>query len=243
VQGSACPNSRQSLESHDLEALYGRSVTVDVCTGCQGIWFDEGETLQLSPWGTLTLFRIINTDRGAARQPLGARLECPRCRLRLTLTTDQQRTTRFHYHRCARGHGRFITFFQFLRARNFVRTLTPREIADLRTRVRQVNCSNCGAPVHLDRDVACGYCRSPISMLDPDQVTAAIAELQASDARRREIDPSLPLTLMTERLRTERLFAEAEAIGGRNGPSLTEFGRSSLVERGLGIVLDWMSIA
>jgi Zn-finger nucleic acid-binding protein len=239
VDPVVCPNCRLPLEQQTLEGLYGRTVVIDVCTGCQGIWFDEGESLQLSPNGTLTLFEIINARQGG-RRSLNDRLECPRCGIRLSLAVDQQRDTKFQYHRCPRNHGRFITFFHFLRARNFVRNLNPREVADLRARVKQVNCSNCGAPIDLDKDVACSYCRAPISMLDPNQVKLALSELHAAAARRKEIDPALPLTLMMERLKTERLFAGVEGAG--RSPRLTiSSSDSGLVEAGLDLVLNWLS--
>jgi Zn-finger nucleic acid-binding protein len=243
VDRVACPNCGNPLEQHAIDRLYGRSLTIDVCAECQGLWFDEGEVLQSSPRGTLTLFRIISErQQRTARRPLGARLQCPRCAIRLSLVVDQQRATRFQYYRCPRSHGRFMTFFHFLRARNFVRSLTPREVADLRARITQVSCSNCGAPLDLDKDVACGYCRAPISMLDPDQIRATLAELQAADARRQQIDPALPLTLMLERVQAERVFAEAAAqAGGDLRWTLGASSGSGLVESGLATVMRWLA--
>ena len=43
-----------------------------------------------------------------------------------------------------------MTFFQFLRAKRFVRSLGPAEIRQLREQVRQLNCSNCGAPLDIE---------------------------------------------------------------------------------------------
>jgi len=228
------------MEPREIEGLYGRPVLIDACGACQGFWFDDTESLLLSPHGTLTLFRLVAERQGGSRQPLGERLQCPRCRLRLSLTMDRQRTTRFQYFRCARGHGRFITFFQFLRARNFVRSLTPREVAELREKVAQIQCSNCGAGISLDTDVACPYCRAPVSMLDPHQVHSALQELRDADARRQRVDPALPLTLMMERLKAERVFAEA-ARGGESPPVRAPGGPLGLVEAGLALVFRWMS--
>lgn len=242
MESTACPNCRTPLQPRTLEALYGREVTVDVCIDCQGIWFDEGESLQLSPRGTLDLFRLIGEGQAAGRRPLGERLECPRCSIRLTLTVDQQRATKFQYHRCARQHGRFMTFFHFLRARNFVRSLTPHELADLRAKVRQVHCSNCGGPLDLERDVACSYCRAPISMLDPEQVARTINDLQAADARLQQVDPALPLTLMMGRLEAERVYLEAVNEG--RGPVAWSAGYAptdGLVESGVGVVVRWLA--
>lgn len=219
-----------------MDGLYGRRIAIDVCGPCQGIWFDVGESLQLSPGGTLALFRIIHEHRAAARHPLATHLVCPRCGTRLKVTHDRQRSTRFQYHACPAGHGRFITFYHFLRARNFVRALTPGEVADLRRRVRQVACASCGAPVDLERHAACSYCRAPIAMLDPDQVEKTLRELADADARRRTVDPALPLKLLMARAETEAAFRQAQS-GARTPVLPVPVEGGSLVERGLDLVL------
>jgi Zn-finger nucleic acid-binding protein len=221
-----------------LAGLY-RELTIDLCAPCQGIWFDESESLQLSPEGTLELFRLIHERHGERRYALATRLQCPRCQLKLSLVVDQQRDTKFQYFRCARGHGRFITFFHFLRARNFVRSLSPREMAELRARVKQVNCSNCGAPVELDGQVACPYCRAPVSMLDPTQLEKTLASLQEAALRRQQVDPALPLSLLTERAQVERLFASVAEDGQHR--RLGTAGRGGVVEAGLEALFGWIS--
>ena len=50
----------------------------------------------------------------------------------LVHTGDLQRTTRFFYERCPQNHGRLITFFQFLREKNFVRDLSLKEMEELK---------------------------------------------------------------------------------------------------------------
>lgn len=191
-----------------LERNYGPPINIDVCDACQGFWFDDQEIFLLSPGGTLDLFHHIQEASSAGRHPLGRRLACPRCRATMREAQDQQRNTRFSYSTCPAGHGRFLTFFQFLRAKNFVRTLTAKEVDELKRHVRQVNCTNCGAPIDVGRDAACGFCRTPVSMLDPEQVTKAVALLQKAHAGRQNIDPAWPLAVAAERLRTERLFAD-----------------------------------
>lgn len=236
VVDSPCPSCRARLDRREVDGLYGRRIAIDVCGACQGIWFDAGESLQLSPGGTLALFRIVHEHRAAVRHPLAARLVCPRCGARLKATQDRQRSTRFEYHACPEGHGRFITFYHFLRARHFVRALTPGEVADLRRRVRQVACASCGAPVDLERHSACSYCRAPIAMLDPDQVERTLRELAGAEAQRRRVDPALPLKLMMARAETEAAFRQAQ--GGARTPVLSvAVDDGSLVERGLELLL------
>jgi hypothetical protein len=204
-----CPNCGAAMEERTFDETYGRRVTLDICHGCQGLWFDGTEMLQLSAGSTLALFQLIH-DTGSTPRPLADRPRCPRCRLTMRHGSDLQQATRFFHVRCPRGHGRFLPFFQFLRARRFVRTLTALEIADLRKHIRQINCSNCGAAVDIDRGAACGYCRTPVSMIDPGQVTTTLQALRAEEARRQRVDPTLPIRLLHERLQAERAFASAD---------------------------------
>jgi hypothetical protein len=114
------------------------------------LWFDGNELLQMSPAATLELFSTI-TREPPAHHPATSTPTCPRCAAALAESSDMQRTTRFFFLCCPRGHGRFLTFFQFLRAKNFVRSLSEAEIRHLREYVRQINCSNCGAAVDVER--------------------------------------------------------------------------------------------
>jgi hypothetical protein len=169
-------------------STYGE-LSLDLCFDCRAIWFDQFESAQLAPGAVIGLFRLINEQRDRPMHPLGDRLACPHCSSMLKLTNDLQRSNRIVYHRCVQGHGRLSSFMQFLREKNFVRSLTGPEIARLRERVSQVRCSGCGAPVDLSRDAACAYCRSPVAVLDADAVAKTIAELTAAEARRTTLDP------------------------------------------------------
>ena len=131
-----------------------------------------------------------------------------------------------------------MTFVSFLRAKNFVRDLTPAEVNELRRHVQMIKCANCGATVDITRESACAYCRAPIAMLDPDQLATTVAELEASETRRQTVDPSWPLRLAHERLKTERLFAE---IGQQSREHASSWSAGTLVESGLaslGLVLE-----
>ena len=191
------------MAATSVDRLYGRSMTLDVCQPCQLVWFDGSELLQMAPAATLQLLTVVTGEPGAARHPLRETLECPYCRRRLDAVHDSQRGTRFSYARCPEGHGRLLTLYQFLRAKNFVRPLGAAEVEDLRRHIRQVNCANCGAPVDVGRDTTCRFCRTPIAVLDPDQLRKALDELRA-DLDRKPTDPTLPLRLAIERLRAER---------------------------------------
>jgi hypothetical protein len=164
------------------------SIALDFCFPCQVIWFDDHESLQLTPGGVLEVFKTMHERRAPTRNPLPALLSCPRCNVRLALTHDLQHTTHFTYFRCTFGHGRLTPFFQFLLEKNFVRAVTGAELAALRAKVKTVQCSNCGAPLDLEHDTACRYCGSPISILDPEAVSKTIQQLGPAQARMQTVD-------------------------------------------------------
>lgn len=177
------------MEQRFFEKKPQGKVELDFCFACHAIWFDQYESAVLTPGAVLELFRAIHKHHDQPPRPLGDTLRCPACRTRLALTNDFQRSNRIAYYRCTAAHGRLSTFFQFLREKHFVRDLTKLEIDRLRVNVKQVRCSSCGAPVDLGRDPQCGYCRSPISILDADAVRKTIAELDAKERGRNLGDP------------------------------------------------------
>lgn len=198
------------MTGRPFDRLYGRSIDLDICHVCQVIWFDNQEMLQLAPRATLDLLAAIATEQNAPRTTLAATLRCPRCATPLEDTHDMQRATRFTYFRCPAGHGRIMTYYQFLRARSFVRVLNADEVNDLRRRIKQINCANCGAPIDLGQDAACRFCRTPVAVLDPDQMQKAVAQLKETAEAKSRIDPLLPLTLARERAAAEAAFADTD---------------------------------
>lgn len=190
-----------------LEAHYGREAVVDHCAACGGLWFDGFESQQLTAGATLDLLELM-ADMAMPRA-VGAQPRCVRCTRVLREVTDTQRGTRFTYHRCPAGHGRFITSYQFLREKHLVRELSTSELLQLRASIQQVNCVNCGAPVRLAGGSACTHCRTPVSTVDPAQLRAELQALRDRDERSRTVDPALPIRLAHERARTERDWAAA----------------------------------
>jgi hypothetical protein len=194
-------------------------VELDLCFSCHAIWFDQYESAQLTPGAVVELFGQIHAHHDQPPRPLGDVARCPACRGRLALTQDIQRTNRISYYRCTSGHGRLTTFFQFLREKNFVRSLTAPEIRQLRTHVAQVRCSSCGAPVDLGRDPQCGYCRAPISILDADAVRRTLSELGEAERRRGQVDPGAIVDGLLAGKRFERKLARIE---GRAAPDAVD---------------------
>lgn len=228
-----CPGCREEMAEQRLDALYGKTVVLDVCHACNGLWFDGHESLQLTPGSTLRLFRLIH-EKAADRRPRPAgSLSCPHCQAALVATSDMVRNTPFSYDRCPRGHGRFTTFFQFLREKSFVRPLDPQQLAELRQVVRMISCSNCGGPVNLEKGSACPYCRAPVSMLDPKRLEATLQELRAAEEKRQNIDPArVAAEILIDRLKVESIYARHGSSRRLDGPAAL-----GLVEAGLGALV------
>jgi Zn-finger nucleic acid-binding protein len=212
----ACPNCKASMQRRAFERKPTGTGTLDVdlCFPCHGIWFDRYESAQLTPGAVIELFREIHAHQEQPPVALGARQWCPVCRGPLTLTHDIQRTNRIAYHRCATCQGRFTTFFQFLREKSFVRTLTMAEVAHLKESVKQVRCSSCGAPIDLERATACNYCQAPISMLDPNAVKLALNELASAERNRQHVEPTAAMDGMLAGQRVSRRLARIESRPG-----------------------------
>ena len=219
------------MTEQDFERNYGTVVRVDICHECGALWFDRWEDLALTPGAVLHLFVVINDNQPAQRNPLGDNLACPRCRARLALTKDLQRSTRFQYWRCPAEHGHFITFFEFLREKNFIRPLSAAEVNRLKQNIHSVTCSSCGAPVDLTAGAVCAYCHAPLSMLDAKQMDTVVQELKREEARRQEAarDPTLPARLALDKMALQERFARLD-----DAPFRLDFGGSGgLVEAGV----------
>ena len=203
-----CPGCRNETTPLSLEGQYGRVIAIDVCRACNGVWFDGHEDLHLAPAGVIALFETMGQAAAEARQAMLARKVCPRCQTGLLRSHDRVGATRYEFFRCGQGHGRFMPFAAFLRARHFVRDLSAAEVRALGARVAVIKCVNCGASVDVRTSSACQFCQSPVAVIDEGQLERTLAELEASAARRATIDPSWPLRAAHARRQTEAVFAE-----------------------------------
>src|SRR5688500_16479810 len=235
-----CPNCSAQMTERTLEGHLGTKVTIDSCEGCQAFWFDGRESLQLSPGATLELFQTIGEQAAQARQPSADVLKCPRCDARMKIVSDLQRSTRFQYRQCPQRHGRFITYFDFLREKNFIRPLSRQQIDDLRQHLKAVNCSNCGASVELAKGSMCAHCGSALSMLDMKQASALVQQLKDADrGAQGQVDPALPMNLSRAKRDAESAFAAFE----RDQSWLDDVSSVGLVQAGLTAVNRWMKRA
>lgn len=213
-------------------------VTLDICWDCRAIWFDKLESAQLSPAAVIALFRQIHEHRDQLTQAYADNLRCPRCAAMLVLTNDRLRNNRLRYHRCPNGHGRLTAFMQFLREKEFVRTLSPAEIDTLKATVTQVRCSSCGAIIDVQHDASCGYCKSPLAILDANAVQKALATLAETDRKRtqpntEEITAAFAAMLTTRTSIPREPGWATSGTGLHTGPDVVD-----LVIAGIGYLFD-----
>ena len=189
MKPTPCPSCQQTMSKHRFERLHHGEVILDLCYPCQGIWFDDFESVQITPGGIIELFKLLNEHRDDQRQPLRDPLQCPRCHEKLLHGIDRAKHGgQFNYHRCLQKHGRFTTFGQFMIEKGFVRQLAPAEITTLAARVGTIRCNGCGAPVDIRHNHACTHCRAPIAILDADAVEQTLARYQHAEIKRTTVN-------------------------------------------------------
>jgi Zn-finger nucleic acid-binding protein len=198
AMATPCPSCAQPMATMRFERRPHGELSIDLCAPCRGVWFDGFESVQLAPGATLALLQAIHEAERESTRPLPATLGCPRCASPLALTRDLARTSRFAYYRCARGHGRYTPFVQFLLEKGFVRPLPPPEVERLKQAVGTIRCNGCGAAIELGKDTACRYCRAPIAVLDPDALRDTVAALSAAEQRRHHLDPGALAVALVE---------------------------------------------
>lgn len=224
-----CGTTEMKLEKY--EGHYGRPLEIDVCHACNGLWFDGRESLLLSPGATLKLFQSMHARHQQARAAQQAGGRCPRCAGPLKELTDQVKTARFTYLQCL-PHGRFITFFQWLREKGLVRAPSPVELAELKARVKMVNCSNCGAPISLGETTICKHCAAPVSILSSETIDVALKEIHAKEIDRTTLKPEKLLEAMMVKQKVERELGDDPWGYRRQGWG------GDLVSVGVRVVLD-----
>jgi hypothetical protein len=212
------------MQEQEMDRNDHGKVRVYLCFACAGIWFDHLASVQLSPAAVISLFKEIHANKETPRQTLSNSMYCPHCNDALTLSQDLCKSGRFSYFRCLRGDGRFTPFLQFLREKQFIRNLTPLEIKQVSAKIKQVTCSECGAPIDLDGATQCQYCHSPISVLDPQAVEKALALWSGAEERRQRA-PS-PAAVAEALMRITPRTATAHSASDRvsDVADLVEFG-------------------
>lgn len=239
-----CPNCNDAMECVVHTSHMGTRVEIDVCGPCHVIWFDSMESASLSPGSVIELFKRIHAARGGARNTLKTVIGCPLCATTMNSVTDLAKGGRFTYLRCVSGHGRLTSYVQFLREKNFIRSLQPHEIAALSVKIKQIRCSSCGGPISLESDKACTHCGAAISVLDEAAVEKALVTLQAREIDRTTIDPNaLGDALLTNEANARRI-RRLQSLPHNQSGSIdwlsdlpTSGGIADLIELGIGAAL------
>jgi Zn-finger nucleic acid-binding protein len=222
-----CPSCREPAEAHFFAANEGGMLELDLCFACQGMWFDPMENTRLSPASVIALFKLLHEHRSDAHRPLAHTLKCPRCRAALVKGYDVAQGGRYVTYRCAARHGRFSTFGTFMVEKGFVRHLSRAEIETLAQRVGTIECTSCGGTVDIRNDHACPYCRSALSLLDPQAVERALERhsqtAQRSATTAAAMTQSSPMALADALVAMERNRSreererQRERLEGRGG--------------------------
>ena len=186
-----CPGCESMMKRFSVQGVLGAKVEIDLCPRCRAFWFEPFETIHLSPRSTLQIFTMIaDLSKKELSSALPPTLRCPMCRGGLLITRDRQRNTTFQYWRCDRGHGRFTLFVDFLREKEFIKPLSPQQLAKLRLSIQMIHCSNCAGPIDLTKESVCPHCGAPLSMLDANKMTEMVQAAAADGAKMRQGAPS-----------------------------------------------------
>lgn len=238
-----CPSCRTAMQTLALPSINGGTVELDLCFGCQGMWFDPQENLKLAPAAVADLFRQLHEQRDAPRKPMAEHTHCPRCTGPLTQGFDVVRSGRYITYRCDKGHGRFSPFSSFMIEKGFVRMLTRPEVEDIAKRVAIILCTGCGAPVDIRKETACPHCHSAFSLLDPDAVEQALqGYAKASKAAAAPVSaPNLADALVKLERDRQRALRAQQAERGRLSTADISTGSADLWAAGIALVAGMLN--
>ena len=172
----ACGNCRQPMRRLALPGHSDSRVDLDLCPGCDLVWFDLTETAQLTGPALLTLIDAMAQARSVAHQSLGRDPRCPRCDGGLGIVHNQSRWGRSSQLQCSRRHGAYQSFAQFLGEKGLLRPMSRIDRAKLLRDRGRIDCVNCGADVAATDD-RCRFCLSVPSLLDVARLARALDPL------------------------------------------------------------------
>ena len=172
----ACGNCRQPMQRLALAGHYGHRVDLDLCRGCDLVWFDGTETAQLSGPSLLELIGAMASARALPHEMLRADARCPRCDGALQVVRNQSRWGRSSQLQCRRRHGAYQSFAQFLQEKGLLRPMSRVDRARLLRDRGSIECVNCGGEIGK-ADELCPWCRSIPSLLDVARLARALDPL------------------------------------------------------------------
>jgi Zn-finger nucleic acid-binding protein/predicted nucleic acid-binding Zn ribbon protein len=177
-----CGNCRQPMQPLALPGHYGRDVELDLCRACHLVWFDQTETTRLNGPALLELIGQMAAAQTLPHELLRAGAGCPRCSGVLKTVHNQSRWGRSLQLECAKGHGAYQTFAQFLHEKGLLRPMSRIDRAKLVEARGHIDCVNCGAALGRD-DEQCSHCLSVPSLLDVARLARALDPEGAIDAQ------------------------------------------------------------
>ena len=172
-----CGNCRQPMQRLALAGHYGHRVDLDLCRGCDLVWFDGTETAQLNGPSLLELIGAMASARALPHEMLRAGARCPRCDGALAVVHNQSRWGRSSQLQCRRRHGAYQSFAQFLQEKGLLRPMSRVDRAKLLRDRGAIECVNCGGEIGK-ADELCPWCRSIPSLLDVARLARALDPLE-----------------------------------------------------------------
>ena len=170
------------MQHRALDAHQGRTVHIDHCSACRLVWFDALESVNLAPLGWVALLRELQRGSGLALPDARhATLACPLCASPLKTVHNRTRFGAFAALECTRRHGHLHTHTGVLAERGLARPLLPAERDALLRGRKPLACVNCGAPAD-GQATACGYCASPIVIIDLARLMHALTRRLHDDS-------------------------------------------------------------
>ena len=234
-----CPACHSEMATEHFPTHYGHmgDTELDLCHRCNAIWFDKMEHLALSPSGVIQLLKLMQDRHTGDRAVLPQRLDCTRCGGALRRSRRLAKQVPYEVFECPAGHGHFITYYEFLREKNMVRPLGGQKLRDLRRHVKQVNCSNCGAPIDLSLGTGCQHCKAPLAILDADAMTDTLTRLASEAERKSSPDAGqIQVQLMMDKLSTESVYKAMDAKYGQRHHTGTSLSGDLLFDMAGGLI-------
>ena len=105
VHSLKCPKC-----DHGMEEVTYDDITIDRCTGCQGLWFDAGELQQLKDRPGAEAVDTGNPAKGR-KYDIRDNISCPRCGRAMEKSSDWKQV-HIWYEVC-REHGLFMDAGEF----------------------------------------------------------------------------------------------------------------------------------
>jgi hypothetical protein len=184
-----CGNCRQPMQRLALPGHYESRVDLDLCPGCDLVWFDLTETAQLTGPALLELIDTMALSHARPHALLRPDPRCPRCDGRLATAHNQSRWGRSTQLQCERRHGAYQSFAQFLGEKGLLRPMSRVDRARLLRDKGRIDCVNCGAGIDTE-DTQCRSCLSVPSLLDVARLARAVDPLDTLEPHALSAEPA-----------------------------------------------------